>query len=92
METLTFLYLVEAVGPSLTDAFLGPEVVGVLRQEVNQLLHLGGQLDGGQVQWGGLVPVRLEKGVVGQPHSADSSRRLVHADVVAQGDDGPSGG
>ena len=50
---------VEAVSPSLRDSLSGPDVVRVLGQSVDQLLHLRGQLDGAQVEGCRFVPVRL---------------------------------
>ena len=49
--------LLDAVGPALLDAVLGPHVVGVLRQLVHQQLLAGVQLHLRQLQGGGLVAV-----------------------------------
>jgi hypothetical protein len=52
--------LIEAVRPALGDALLGPQVVRVLGQRVDQLLHLGGQGHGAQVKRRWFVAITLK--------------------------------
>jgi len=52
--------LVQAVRPALSDALLGPQVVRVLGQRVDQLLHLGGQRHGAQVERRWFVAIALK--------------------------------
>ncbi len=81
--------LVEAVSPSLRDSLASPDVVRVLGQPIDQLLHLGGQLDGAQVEGCGFVPVRLlQVGLVGQTNRANASRWFVHGNCVSECNNG----
>ena len=74
----------------LRNPLLGPDVVRVLGELVDELLHLDVELDGAEVERRRLVAVGLQEGLVGQPHSPDPGGRLVHGDGVAEGDDGPA--
>lgn len=51
---------IQAVRPALGDALLGPQVVRVLGQRVDQLLHLGGQRHSAQVERRWFVAVALK--------------------------------
>jgi len=61
--------LVEAVGPALVDALLGPQVVRVFGQRVHQLLHLGGQGHGAQVEGRWFVTVTLLRIILNLKHN-----------------------
>ena len=61
----------------------------VLCELVDELLHLDVELDGAEVERRRFVAVRLQEGLVRQPHRPDPGGRLVHGDRVAEGDDGP---
>jgi hypothetical protein len=51
--------LIQAVRPALGDALLGPQVVRILGQRVDQLFHLSGQRHGAQVERRWFVTIAL---------------------------------
>jgi hypothetical protein len=82
-------YLVETIGPSLLDPLLGPKVVGVLGQLVNQLFHFGRKGNRAKVKGCRFVAVGLHEGLVREPYGLYTRRWFVYRYVVTQGENGP---